>query len=89
MNWLTTVALGAAITVVFVLGSIFRKIRSAGPTLWQEFASCGLCVGVWVGIGVRLILEGLPETPAEAVILLGIACATGVAALAIASWLSK
>lgn len=62
MNWwfpplfLAVVALfSAAITVVFVRGSIFSPLRSHGPDLWKEFASCALCVGVWVGAGATAL----------------------------------
>lgn len=55
----------AVITLVFTRGSIFRRLRELGPpldearprTLWQEFASCPLCVGVWVGFAWRLLHE--------------------------------
>lgn len=43
------VAQAAAITLVFVRGSIFERLRSAGPALWRELASCAMCAGFWVG----------------------------------------
>ncbi len=39
----------AAITLIFVRGSIFQRLRASGPALWRELASCGLCAGFWVG----------------------------------------
>lgn len=42
----------AAITLVFVRGSIFAPLRSRGPGIWRELASCALCAGFWVGAGV-------------------------------------
>lgn len=49
------VLFSAAITVVFVRGSIFNALRTRGPDLWKEFATCALCVGVWVGAGVAAL----------------------------------
>lgn len=39
----------AAITLLFVQGSIFKPLRERGPALWQELAGCPLCFGFWVG----------------------------------------
>jgi hypothetical protein len=50
-----TVLFSAAITVVFVRGSIFSPLRSHGPDIWKEFAACALCVGVWVGAGATAL----------------------------------
>ncbi len=57
MSYTTIVLFSAAITVVFVRGSIFHLIRTHGPELWKEFATCALCVGVWVGAGVAWLVE--------------------------------
>lgn len=40
----------AAITLIFVRGSIFQRLRSAGPALWRELASCTMCSGFWIGL---------------------------------------
>ena len=45
----------AAITIVFVRGSIFERVRDNGPRLWQELTSCPLCAGVWIGFGWSLL----------------------------------
>ena len=45
---------GVAITVVFVKGSIFERVRKSGPALWQELARCPLCAGFWIGAGWHL-----------------------------------
>lgn len=47
-------AQAAAITVVFVRGSIFDRVRESGPELWQRFARCPLCTGFWIGLSWRL-----------------------------------
>jgi hypothetical protein len=49
----------AAITLVFVRGSIFAPLRSIGPHLWQELASCALCAGFWIG-AILYFLHGEP-----------------------------
>lgn len=41
----------AAMTLVFTRGTIFTRVREAGPGLWRELAKCPLCAGVWVGAG--------------------------------------
>jgi hypothetical protein len=53
------VATAAAITLVFVRGSIFEPLRSRGPALWRELASCALCSGFWVG-AILYFLRGEP-----------------------------
>lgn len=45
----------ASITVVFVRGSLFERVRSRGPKLWQELSNCALCAGVWIGFGWHLL----------------------------------
>lgn len=50
MTWLFALQ-AAAITLIFVRGSIFERVRSRGPALWRELASCALCAGFWVGLG--------------------------------------
>lgn len=42
----------AAITLIFVRGSIFARLRSAGPAWWRELVSCAMCSGFWIGAGV-------------------------------------
>jgi hypothetical protein len=49
----------AAITLVFVRGSIFAPLRSRGPAIWRELASCALCAGFWVG-AILYFLRGEP-----------------------------
>lgn len=48
MNWGPAIE-AAAITVVFVRGSIFEPLRAHGPKLWRELVSCALCSGFWIG----------------------------------------
>ena len=69
-------AVGA--TVVFTQGSIFKPLRDRGPQLWQEFAHCPLCVGVWVGLALRALQ--LRD------ILVANAVAGGVTELSLAGW---
>lgn len=56
VNGLTLAALealeSAAITLIFVRGSIFARLRSAGPGWWRELSSCAMCSGFWIGAGV-------------------------------------
>lgn len=52
MNYAAIVLFSAAITVVFVRGEIFHALRTHGPELWKQLATCALCSGVWVGAGV-------------------------------------
>lgn len=47
----------AAITLVFTRGSIFDRVRNAGPALWRELAGCPLCAGVWIGAGWHVLWE--------------------------------
>ena len=54
-----TVLESAAITVVFVRGSIFKRFREIGPSIWRELASCPLCAGVWIGAGWSLVRSAL------------------------------
>jgi hypothetical protein len=53
------VAVAAAITLVFVRGSIFEPLRSRGPKIWRDLASCALCAGFWVG-AILYFLHGEP-----------------------------
>lgn len=82
----------AALTVVFTKGSIFRRLREIGPpidearpkTLWQEFASCALCVGVWVGVLWRLLHAiSLPPSIELAADTLASGAAAGVLSLVV------
>jgi hypothetical protein len=43
-------AQAAAITLIFVRGSIFAGVRERGSKLWRELASCALCSGFWIGL---------------------------------------
>jgi hypothetical protein len=54
----TSVIAAAAITFVFVRGSIFDWTRDVGPRAWRDFASCPLCVGFWVGFALDLARSG-------------------------------
>lgn len=53
----------AAITLLFVQGSIFKPLRERGPAWWQELASCPLCLGFWVGAASYMLQPGagLPQ----------------------------
>ena len=54
--------LGAvAITLLFVLGSIFDPLREHGPKLWRDLVSCPLCLGFWFGVGTALLFKGRPH----------------------------
>ena len=55
--WVLLQAVG--ITIVFVRGSIFKRLRESGPALWREGSSCPLCAGIWIGAAWRTIR--LPE----------------------------
>lgn len=80
----------AAITLVFTKGTLFRMLRERGPKLWQELASCPLCLGVWVGMIWR-VLRTWPEAHASfafAADVLASGAVTGVFALAVALFLS-
>ena len=77
----------AAITIVFVRSSIFKRVREGGPALWQELAACPLCAGVWIGAGWRVTLAFAleratrPEPPELALQALAVGAMTGVLAL--------
>lgn len=58
MSYLTIVLFSAAITVVWTQGRIFRWFREHGPELWQDFAGCPLCSGVWIGAVSALAIGG-------------------------------
>lgn len=45
----------AAITVVFVQGTIFGSLRRHGPTWWRELVSCALCSGFWIGVAWYIV----------------------------------
>lgn len=61
MTLLSLVLQAVALTVVFVRGAIFRRLREGGPALWRELAGCPLCAGVWIGAGWRLAYALLVE----------------------------
>lgn len=66
MNYVTIVLFSAAITTVFVRGSVFAPLRKRGLCkklgwffsgvweLWCDLAECPLCSGVWIGGGVAV-----------------------------------
>jgi hypothetical protein len=78
-----SVVLAAAITLVFVRGGLFKRVRA----LWPTFFECPLCVGVWVGAACFIALQTpaiLELEPLRAVVLiLGEGSATGVLAFGI------
>ena len=81
----------ACITLVFTKGTIFKTVREHGPKLWQELASCPLCVGVWIGMFWRLLRSVNPEevrSIALAEDVLASGAVTGVVALTVALFLS-
>lgn len=72
----------AAITLLFVLGSIFKPLREHGPKLWRELVTCPLCLGFWLGIGAILVFEGRPhDLKSLCVVLAGGAVSAFVALL--------
>ena len=78
------------ITLVFTKGTIFKAVREHGPKLWQELATCPLCVGVWVGMFWR-VLRALPDDHASlsfAEDVLASGAVTGVVALVVALFVS-
>lgn len=84
MSALAFVLESAAVTVVFVKGSIFKRLRENGPELWREFAACPLCAGVWIGAGwllVRRVLAGAALHADAAVDALAAGAITGVLSL--------
>lgn len=88
MNYAITLLIltvcSAAISLVFVRGSIFSRIRTAGPDLWKEFATCPLCVGVWVGAGATVLarFRGILLLDIPLIFLsLGVGCTAGALAL--------
>lgn len=58
------VLVSAALTVVFVRGTLFDAFRRNGPALWRELCSCALCMGVWVG-GAAAALELSSKAPVD------------------------
>lgn len=96
MNYVLIVLLSAAITVVFVRGSIFDALRAHGPELWRDLAKCPLCSGVWIGGGATAVLGryemvqtvalspnygGVVDCCAFVFLVLGLGSLTGCAAL--------
>ncbi len=88
MSYATIVLFSAAITVVFVRGSIFDPLRKRGPELWRDLVKCPLCSGVWVG-GLAYLGDGGFYIPYAGVwpwfsllfTTLGLGALTGCAAL--------
>lgn len=80
---LRVAVLGAALTLVFVRGSIFEPLRSRGPRLWRELVNCPLCLGVWVGVGsaVYSYLNSTASVLPHALEILALGALTGVLAL--------
>lgn len=84
MNWWQTVLFSAAITAVFVKGSLFSGLRARGPALWREWASCALCVGVWVGTAAAVMSCYYSRVSVDLLSVfaaLGQGCVAGAAAL--------
>ena len=74
----------AAITLVFVRGSIFKRVREAGPSVWRELAGCPLCAGVWVGAAWHLLRERPLAVSIDVIAdVLGVGALTGVLALVV------
>ena len=72
----------AAITIVFVQGTIFKRLRASGPKLWQDLAGCALCAGVWIGFAWALLHARLRAPNLElALDVLATGAVTGVVAL--------
>ena len=69
----------AAITLLWVRGSVFKPLRERGPKLWQELASCSLCFGVWVGWLGHLAHAGIHDLSLWKVIVAG--AVSGVSAM--------
>lgn len=78
------VLFSAAITVVFVKGSLFDPLRARGPKLWRKLAACALCSGVWVGAAATAAAvrwEGFHGALPPPLEILGVGALTGVSAL--------
>lgn len=88
MTLFTLVLQAAALTVVFVRGSIFASLRSHGPAIWREFAACPLCVGVWVGAGWRLLHGAGTVSAEDGVEALACGALTGVLALIVSLFIA-
>jgi hypothetical protein len=71
----------AAITLIFVRGSIFEPLRSRGPALWRQLASCALCSGFWVGLTWFLLASWPVRERATAMWCFGGAAVSAAAAL--------
>lgn len=71
----------AAITLIFVRGSIFERVRSHGPALWRELASCALCSGFWVGLAWFVLASWPPRGMAAYLWCFGGAALSAAAAL--------
>jgi hypothetical protein len=92
VNYWETLLFSAAITVVFVKGSLFDGLRKRGPRLWRVFSTCALCVGVWVGAGGDAAARWLPAVFITVFHVIGVGALTGVAALLfvrVSDWLES
>jgi hypothetical protein len=79
MTWLVLQA--AAITLVITEGSIFARLRTFGPALWRQLVACSLCLGVWVGMALRVVqAQDVVLDRFFAVEVLGFGCVIGVLA---------
>lgn len=72
---MTAILYAVAATLWFWRGSIFARVRNAGPSVWRTLAACPLCSGTWWGWGIAMACH---ESPVH-VALAG--PATGVLAL--------
>lgn len=81
MSYPLIVLFSAAITVVFVRGSVFAPLRQHGPALWRELAECPLCSGVWIGGAVAAGQVPLRIDFSTPLHVLGLASLTGCLAL--------
>lgn len=71
----------AAITLIFVRGSIFERVRTRGPALWRELASCALCSGFWIGLAWFALASWPPRGFAALLWCFGGAALSAAAAL--------
>lgn len=68
-----------SIAHVWSRGSIFKRIRTSGPKLWQDLADCPLCSGFWIGAIGHIAYVTFPNI----VMILGIGSCVGTLSLAV------